>query len=220
MEIVLSNTRSKYLEIYPLYDLDNIYETFEQLSYMKGPLEAKIFAVNESISSHQISKLKNHFDKINICSLLIYSNNRDTILSGKSLKIDSTFFKEQEIKNKLLSFKSREKDDILHKGTVRSGERISSNGNLCIIGDVNPGAIVSAKKNIYVWGKLLGIAFAGKSGNKNASIASLYLKPLQLRIADVIAIGPKDNPKNCYPEIAVIDKQTIIIKPHIIETKN
>jgi len=181
------------------------------------PLEVKIFAVNESISSRQLSKLKNHFDKINICSLCIYSNNRDTVISGKSLKIDSTFIKEEESKNKLLLFKSKNKDDILHEGTVRSGDRISSNGNLCIIGDVNPGAIVSAKKNIYVRGKLLGIAFAGKNGNKNAFIASLYLNPLQLRIADVIAIGPKDKPKNSYPEIAVIDKQTIIIKPHLIE---
>ena len=40
---------------------------------------------------------------------------------------------------------------ILHKGTVRSGDRISSNGNLFIIGDVNPGAIVSAKK-IFMFG--------------------------------------------------------------------
>ncbi len=220
MEIVLSNSKSKYLEIYSLLDLDNIYETYKQFSSIKGPLEAKIFAVNESISSHQLLKLKNYFNKINIRSLFIYSNNRDTILSGKSLKIDSTFFKEQEIKKKLLLFKSKKKDDILHKGTVRSGDRISSNGNLCIIGDVNPGAIVSAKKNIYVWGKLLGIAFAGKNGDKNASIASLYLNPLQLRIADVIAIGPNEKPKNCYPEIAVIDKQTIIIKPCIIENKN
>ena len=220
MEIVLRNIDSKYLEIFSLLDLDNINETFKSFSSLKEPLEAKIFAVNESISSQQLSKLKNHFDKINISSLNIYSNNRDTILSGKSLKIDSTFYKEQEIQNKLLLFKSKNKDDILHEGTVRSGERISSNGNLCIIGDVNPGAIVSAKKSIYVWGKLLGVAFAGKSGNKNASITSLYLNPLQLRIADVIAIGPKDKPKNCYPEIAVIDKQTIIIKPHLIETKN
>jgi len=220
MEIVLISTKSKYLEICSLFDLDNIHETFKQFSSMKGPLEAKIFAVNESISSNKLSKLKNHFDKINISSLCIYSNNRDTIICGKSLKIDSTFYKEQEIKNKLLLFKSKNKDDILHEGTVRSGDRISSNGNLCIIGDVNPGAMVSAKKNIYVWGKLLGVAFAGKSGNKNATIASLYLNPLQLRIAEVIAIGPKDKPKNCYPEIAVIDNQTIIIKPHIIETKN
>ncbi len=220
MEIVLKNTKSKYLEIFSLSDLKNIHETFKRFSSIKEPLEAKIFVVNESISSHHLSKLKNHLDQINIFSLCIFSNNRETILSGKSLKIDSAFIKEQEIKNKLLLFNSNKKNDILHKGTLRSGERISSNGNLCIIGDVNPGAIVSAKKNIYVWGKLLGIAFAGKSGNKNASIASLYLNPLQLRIADVIAIGPKDKPKNCYPEIAVIDKQTIIIKPHIIENKN
>ena len=117
-------------------------------------------------------------------------------------------------------FNFKNKDDILYKGTVRSGDRISSNGNLCIIGDVNPGAIVSAKKNIYVWGKLLGIAFAGKGGNKNASIASLYLSPLQLRIADIVAIGPKDKPKNYYPEIALVDKQTINIKPYIIDVIN
>ena len=220
MKIVLINTKSKYLEIFSLLNLNNINETFKRFSSMKEPLEAKIFAVNESISSDQLLKLKNHFDKINICSICIYSNNRDTILSGKSLKIDSTFTKEQEIQNKLTSLTLSKKDDIIHKVKVRSGERISSNGNLCIIGDVNPGAIVSAEKNIYVWGKLLGIAFAGKSGNKSASIASLYLNPLQLRIADVIAIGPKDKPKNCYPEIAVIDKQTIIIKPHLIENKN
>ena len=180
-------------------------------------MEVKIFAINESISSHQLSKLKNHFDKINTCSLCIYSNNRDTILSGKFLRINSTFVKEQEVKNKLLLFDLKKKDDILHKGTVRSGERISSNGNLCIIGDVNPGAIVSAKKNIYVWGKLLGIAFAGKGGNNNASISALYLNPLQLRIGDVVAIGPKDKPNNTYPETAVIDNQTIIIKPYLID---
>ena len=83
-----------------------------------------------------------------------------------------------------------------------------------------PGVIVSAKKNIYVWGKLLGIAFEGKSGNKNASIASLYLNPLQLRIADLIAIGPKDKPKYFHLEVALIDEQMIIIKPHLIENKN
>ena len=171
MEIVLINTKSKNSEIFSLLDLDNIHESFKRFSSIKGPLEAKIFVVNESISSHQLSKLKNHFEKIKISYLYIYSNNRETIVSGKSLKINSTFLKEQEIKNKLLLFKSKNQDDILHKGTVRSGDRISSNGNLCIIGDVNPRAIVSAKKNIYVWGKLLGIAFAGKSGNKNASIA-------------------------------------------------
>ena len=138
MEIVLINTKSKNSEIYSLLDIDNIHETCKRFSSIKEPLEAKIFAVSESISSHQLAKLKNHLNTINVCSLRIYSNNRNTVLSGKSLKINSFFIKEQEIKKKLLLFNPKKKEDILHKGTVRSGERISSNGNLCIIGDVNP----------------------------------------------------------------------------------
>ena len=129
MNIVLSSTVSNYFEIFSLEDLDNIHETLRKFFSKKGPVEAKILSINESISIHQLSKLKNHFDKINICSLSIYSNNRDTILTGKSLKIDSAFIKEEEIKNKLLLFNPKKKGDILHKGTVRSGERISSNGN-------------------------------------------------------------------------------------------
>jgi len=220
MQIVLNNPNSKYLEVISLENLDIIDETFKKFSSLKRPLKAKIFAINESISSHKLSELKKKFEKNNIYPLSIYSNNREIIIAGKSLKIESIFLKEREAKNKLFLIDPKKKEDILHEGTVRSGDRISSNGNLCIIGDVNPGAIVSAKKNIYVWGKLLGIAFAGVRGDNNAFIASLYLNPLQLRIADVIAIGPKDKPKNYYPEIAVIDNQTINIKPYIIENKN
>tara|TARA_B100001989_G_C24402719_1_gene395017 strand:- start:45 stop:707 length:663 start_codon:yes stop_codon:yes gene_type:complete len=220
MKIVINDLNGKYLDTLSLENLDNIQETLKKFSSLKEPLEAKIFAVNEKLTAYQLSKFKNNFEKIDISYLSIYSNNRETILAGKSLEIDSTFLKEQEVKKKLLLFNSKKEDDILHEGTVRSGDRLSSNGNLCIIGDVNPGAIVSSKKNIYVWGKLLGIAFAGKGGNNNASIASLYLNPLQLRIADVIAIGPKDKPQNYYPEIAVISKQTIVINPYIVETKN
>ena len=220
MKIIIKSVDHKLLETITLEHVNNNNEIFNKISSIKEPIKVEIFVINESITSHQLLKYKNNFDKINICSLNIYSNNRNTILAGKSLKINSTFVNEKEIKNKLIVLDSKKQQDILHEGTVRSGDRISSNGNLCIIGDVNPGAIVSAKKNIYVWGKLLGIAFAGKNGNKNASITSLYLNPLQLRIADVIAIGPKDKPKNHYPEIAVVNKQTINIKPYIIETKN
>ena len=220
MKIVINSASDRYIETLSFESIDNLDENFKKLSSIKGPLEVKIFAINELVTSHQLSKFKRNFDKINIYSLCIYSNNRDTIIAGKSLKINSTFIKEQEIKNKLLLLDSIKKEDILHEGTVRSGDRIFSNGNLSIIGDVNPGAIVSAKKNIFVWGKLLGVAFAGNDGNNNASIASLYLKPLQLRIADIVAIGPKEKPKNYYPEIAVIENKTINIKPFIVETKN
>jgi len=220
MEIVINGLESEYVETLSFEGLDNFHEFFKKISSIKEPLEAKLFVINDSLSSHQLSKFKNIIEKINICPLCIYSNNRETILAGKSLKINSKFINEKEIKNKLLLFNSKKREDILHKGTVRSGDRISSNGNLCIIGDVNPGAIIFAKKNIYVWGKLLGIAFAGRGGDNNSSISSLYLKPLQLRIADIVAIGPEDKPKNNYPEIAVVENKTIIIKPFLVEAQN
>ena len=219
MKIVISGINDNFTETISVENLDNIDETFKKFSSIKEPLKVKIFAINKFISSHKLSMFKNNFHKFNICSFSVYSNTKETIIAGKSLKINSTFAREQELKNKLYLLESNNREDILHEGTVRSGDRISSNGNLCVIGDVNPGAIISAKKNIYVWGKLLGIAFAGNGGNKNAYITSLYLSPLQLRIADVVAIGPKDKPKNNYPEIAVVNKQTIDIRPYIMETK-
>ena len=63
---------------------------------MKGPLEINLFAINMSINFPQLSKLKNNFNEINIYSLRIYSNDRNTILSGKFLKIDSIFFKNKK----------------------------------------------------------------------------------------------------------------------------
>ena len=54
------------------------------------------------LSSHQFSKLNNHLEKLNIGSQCIYSNVRENILAGKSLKIDTTFVREKEIKNKIL----------------------------------------------------------------------------------------------------------------------
>ena len=220
MQIVINNTYNQKIDTITFENLDNIEETFKRFSSFKGSLEAKIFSINESISSHKLSKIKNNFDQNYNRSLLLYSNIRETVLAGKSLKINSTFVQEEELKKKLLLLDTKEKGGILHEGTLRSGDRISSDGNLFIIGDVNPGAIVSAKKNIYVWGKLLGIAFAGRDGNNKASITSLYLNPLQLRIADIVAIGPKEKPKNYYPEIALIEKKNISIMPYIIETKN
>ena len=57
MEIVLNHTKSKYLEIFSLLNVDNSQETFKKFSSMKGPLEAKIYSVNETISCQQLSKL-------------------------------------------------------------------------------------------------------------------------------------------------------------------
>ena len=75
MEIVINGTENEYVKTFSFDSLDNFEETFKKISSIKGPIEAKFFVINDSLSSHQLSKFKNFFEK-NICLLCIYSNNR------------------------------------------------------------------------------------------------------------------------------------------------
>ena len=219
MKLILKNTANEFIKSISFKKFDQYKNFVEELNTVENLSVANLITSNEKINSSDLSNFKLTLEKLNIKFLHIYSNNRETVLSGKSLKISSTLTKSKDLKNELFLYPSYQKKDIVHKGTIRSGDRISSNGDLCVIGDVNPGAIVSANNNVYVWGKLLGIAFAGENGNKNASIASLYLNPLQLRICGIVAIGPKEKPKHQYPEVAILEEQKIIIKPYFSNSK-
>lgn len=102
--------------------------------------------------------------------------------------------------------------------TLRSGQSISSEGNIVIIGDANPGSEIIAKGDITVWGILGGIAHAGSNGNQYARIRALKMNAIQLRIADVFARRP-DSANIPYiqktdtfvPEEACVRKKQIII---------
>ena len=216
MKLILRGIANEFIKSFSFKNFEIDQNFFDNLITKEAPAAANLITENEKINSYELAKLKLILEKHFIKLSNIYSNNRETVLSGKSLKINSTFLKIKDLENQLPLDPSYLKKDILHKGTVRSGDRISSNGDLFIMGDVNPGAIISAKNNIYVWGKLFGIAIAGKNGNKNAFIASLYLHPLQLRICEIVAIGPKEKPKDQYPEIAILEDNKIIIKPYLL----
>jgi len=216
MKLILKNIANEFIKSFSFKRFEFYQDFCDELISIENPATANLITENEKINSLELEQLRLILEKHNIIFSNIYSNNRETVLSGKSLKIKSTFLNIQDLKNQSILGPSYQKMDILHKGTVRSGDRISSNGDLFIMGDVNPGAIISANNNVYVWGKLFGIAFAGKNGNKNASIASLCLNPLQLRICGIIAIGPKEKPKDQYPEFAILEDDKIIIKPYFL----
>lgn len=216
MKLIIRNIANEFIKSFSFKRFE-LYQNFcDEFNTIKNSATANLISENEKINSRELAKLKLILEKHNITFSNIYSNNRETVLSGKSLKINSIFLNIQDLKNQLTVGPPYQNKNILHKGTVRSGDRISSNGDLFIMGDVNPGAIISANNNVYVWGKLSGIAFAGKNGNKNASIASLCLNPLQLRICGIIAIGPKEKPKDQYPEVAILEENKIIIKPYLL----
>ena len=65
MKIVINN-KSKNEEIISFDNLDIINENIKKISSIEGNLEVKIFAINETINSHQLSKIKNNFDRLKI----------------------------------------------------------------------------------------------------------------------------------------------------------
>lgn len=100
-----------------------------------------------------------------------------------------------------------------YEGTVRSGRLLQSEGNLVVLGDINPGSEVVAAGNIVVMGTVRGIVHAGCTGNRNTFIVALNLSPTQIRIADIITRPPdEDNRKKIVPEKAYIKEETIYIE--------
>lgn len=108
-----------------------------------------------------------------------------------------------------------------YKGTVRSGQLISFEGNVVIIGDVNPGGEVMATGNVIVMGSLRGMIHAGADGNKEAVVAALCLQPTQLRIADVITRSPDTRGARpaLIPEMAVVKDDMVYIESFLPQYK-
>ncbi len=99
--------------------------------------------------------------------------------------------KDDEFAQLQKSLRETEKLPTLYiQRTLRSGQSITAEGNIVVIGDVNPGSEIKAKGDITVWGVLGGIAHAGADGNKYARIRALKMHAIQLRIADVFARRP------------------------------
>jgi septum site-determining protein MinC len=101
----------------------------------------------------------------------------------------------------------------IHRGTLRSGDHLQVKGSVLLLGDVNPGARVSAGGSVLVWGRLRGVAHAGCHGDPAATITALQLRPLQLRIAGAVARGPQDSPPAGFTETAALVDSSIEIGP-------
>lgn len=116
----------------------------------------------------------------------------------------------------------------IHVGSLRSGMSYEAEQSLIILGDVKNGATVTAGGSIFVIGTLTGIAGAGVYGDKTAFVMALNMDPLQIRIADSLAISEDQDPVDFSktglsnsvrhvdngPEVAEITDGHIVLKPY------
>jgi septum site-determining protein MinC len=96
---------------------------------------------------------------------------------------------------------------------IRSGQKFFTQGNMVVLGDINPGAEIIAGGNILVMGALRGVAHAGALGDETAVIAAFRLNPTQLRIANHITRAPDgERFENGNPEVAKIIAGKVVIE--------
>lgn len=107
----------------------------------------------------------------------------------------------------------REAETTIVQKTVRSGQVLEYEGNVLILGDINPGGCVRSTGSIFVIGALRGVAHAGMEGNKEAIIAASLLQPTQLRIASSVSRPPDEWKKELYEmEFAYIEEDHILVE--------
>lgn len=180
-------------------DFDEILEVLvEKLSkgrrFYKGAT-LKITTELKYINERELSKLKD-------------------ILFEEFLIQDCIFEDKEEKSSKIFNGIYEGRTKFLRK-TVRSGQCINYPGNIVIIGDVNPGAEITAGGNVIVLGALKGHVHAGAGGNDKAIIASFRLQPEILQIADIITRSPEDETKPQFPEVAKIKDNSIVVEPYL-----
>lgn len=102
--------------------------------------------------------------------------------------------------------------------TLRSGQTVTYEGNILIIGDAHPGSEIIADGDITVWGILGGIAHAGAKGNISSKVRALKLNAIQLRIAglyarrnDTLNVPYVQKTNEFTPEEAQIEEGKIVI---------
>lgn len=102
--------------------------------------------------------------------------------------------------------------------TLRSGQTVTYEGNILIIGDAHPGSEIIAEGDITVWGILGGIAHAGSKGNITSKVRALKLNAIQLRIAglyarrnDTLNVPYVQKTNEFTPEEAQIEEGKIVI---------
>lgn len=99
---------------------------------------------------------------------------------------------ESDVMTKAEAMKLKKETEVAKAARiVRSGQVLRAEGDLLLIGDVNPGGTVIANGSIYILGALRGTAHAGCSGNTRAIIAASVMAPAQLRIHESHSQSPE-----------------------------
>jgi septum site-determining protein MinC len=185
----------------------------ERASFFQGARVA-LDVGNQILHAAELGNLRDRLSEMGISLWAILSNSPTTEATAQVLGLATKIFTprpDRTIKPASPGHPDGEAAIFVQR-TLRSGMKISYQGNVVVIGDVNPGAEVIASGSIIVWGRLKGTVHAGAEGNEKAVVCALELHPTQLRIGSIVSIAPAKKGK-IQPEIAHIEQGQVVANP-------
>lgn len=203
-------------------ELKHLLQTKEQ-SWQVGT-KVCLIAKDRLLDARQLQTIAETLNEVKLSLETISTNRRQTAVAAAT----SGYSVQQTSLSEPLNPESSEIDSpslvlaepLYIQSTVRSGVEIRHPGTVVICGDLNPGGKAIAAGDIFVWGRLRGIAHAGAQGNRQCRIAALQMEFTQLRIADAVARPPKLRPRRLSPELAFVTIEGIRLVKTLDFAKN
>jgi len=183
----------------------------ERSSFFQGARVALNVGANE-LRVAELSALRDQLSERGIALWAVLSESPVTESTAQNLGLATRLSKPHPIDVREIVEVLPEDGAKWIKGPLRSGGRVLFEGNVVVMGDVNPGAEIVAGGSVIVWGRLRGVVHAGAQGDEKAVVCALELAPTQLRIAGEIAVSPKKQAKS-QPEVARLQDGNLTAEP-------
>ena len=176
-------------------------------------LEAKNFIGNSRMAIEFSGRTLTNDEENTLIGII--TNNSNIVISYIFSKKEK---QEQEIDLESLNPLIEEGKTHFFRGTLRSGAKIESDGNVVVLGDVNPSSIIKARGNVIVLGHLNGTVYAGLGGDDRAFIGAIYFNPIQLTIGmrtitdiqDEILDSSRVNKKSRFKVARIINQEIVV----------
>ena len=170
-----------------------------------------VIARDRLLDSRQLQELDELLQTAQLQMKRIYTQRRQTAVAAATAGYSVEQQTKLEHLNEAQATGKALETPLYLQMTVRSGTEIRHPGSIVVLGDVNPGGALIAAGDIFVWGRLRGVAHAGSDGNTACRIMALHMQPTQLRIADKLARAPEKPPALYQPEVAYVNQAEIRI---------
>lgn len=139
----------------------------------------------------------------------------ENLLQDK-FNINSEFIMKEDFEKRKIGEEKRisEKEFLIVRKILRSGQSIEFHGNVILIGDVNEGAEIKVGGSLFVFGILRGSVTAGLETGKDAIVVATSLKPKRLQIGNFILNEDISKRRKEIVSVALVENENIVIYPY------